>query len=225
MTVKFLSQSPSAHETTDALRAFLAHDKGTILLLTGGFGSYESGTSASEMLSLMEWAAAKPKQRKIVILVGVFENKDTDSVTQAARKLAYLMINAEKTYLQKTDERMDIPMVFMAVNKWHAKAIALFEPGKDFYDAKCAIFGSTNFSDSALGGANFELDLFMDNQSPEGITLLRSLMLKLKALVDEGLKNQKVRNFHKTVEEQIAALGRKGMCTPDAPDDIGKLIP
>jgi hypothetical protein len=213
MTIEFLAQYPSQYETKEKLSVFTSHEKGRIFLLTGNFSKYNFGQSATELEALVNWTLSGP-DRELAILVGVFEKDGQLQIDEVATSLAKLVVATEKLISKKNSLHAlhRLPISFYAVKKWHAKAIGLSGTGKRFLDAECAIFGSTNFSDSALAGENIELDLYMDKTSDKGKSILEQFILKVGVLIAHALKHYHVPAFHTLVEEKIRECGGKGKC-------------
>lgn len=221
MTSTFLTQSPNKHETTEMLASILEKNtKGRIFLLTGNFSNGKNDKAAETLLSLIEWAG-ESADRELVVLVGVFKkiNEKTKNwelqTNEVAKTLAGLVVQSEISYMARKPQPPGIPfsVTFYAVEKWHAKAIGLTGMGGRFRDVQCAIFGSTNFSSSALYGENFELDLFMDKETQADELLLKKFIEKIAALLGEA-KNKKIPGFNKLVLDEIRARSKNFVAAP-----------
>ncbi|TCS35624.1 hypothetical protein EDC30_11093 [Paucimonas lemoignei] len=238
MTLEFLTQSPTNTETKQKLSTIVKQKtEGRIFLLTGNVSAQRNDIAADMLLSLIEWAA-ESKNRELVIWVGVwvdfnavnrareeyvksnpgkspdsFKYDENEYLTthKVADDLANLYVQAERKYMdRKPSPPVITPTIqFWGVKKWHAKALGLSGKGKEFKDAQCAIFGSTNFSANALGGKSFELDLYMDTKTETGGALLDAFIRKIVPLLDEAKTHNLVPDFQNIVFLKIAEWQKK----------------
>lgn len=202
MTIEVLLHSPTQTGFQTQLKEFLVQKPGRIFIVTGNFSKRGTNT-ALDFLEILIWAASG-KDRHLDVLVGVFEDNCSPQTQRVVDTLASLINQAHIEFKKMHPHTpMAIPVRFHAVEKWHAKAIGFTGLGTRFMDAEKIMFGSTNFSESALHGDNFEIDIYADNSSNAGMTLLTMYMQKLKELIIEGKKNCQIPEFHDLVMKAL----------------------
>lgn len=202
MTIEILLNTPKRHEYKQKLSEFLVAGSGRIFLVTGFFSRYGVG-AAPDLLSLLEWAAAK-KERHLDVMVGIFSDGSTFQTELVVKDIVAQILAAQRLFksLNKT-EKMDIPVHFYGVKKWHAKAVGLTGLGKEFLKAEKIMFGSTNFSQAAMLGDNYEADVYADTSSDHGKKLVSEYVLKLRSLISEGIKMHGISDFHQQVLDEL----------------------
>lgn len=203
MTIKFLLQSPDHNETTQEFQTLLASAKdGRLYILTGSVSSYDG--VASELASAISWAANQAN-REIVLLIGIFadtKGKYTASLDQVVTKVGNLFVKTINALRSNSNTGIAINVQFVAVRKWHAKAIGLSGRGKDFLNTDFSIFGSTNFTEPARHGDNYEFDTCIINDDQDGAgPLIRMFATKLRTLIHHGFQHNREPAFaHRVVQ-------------------------
>lgn len=211
MTIEVLLSTPSRHDFQQKLSSFLVNGPGRIFLVTGNFSRYGS-KAAPDLLSLLQWAAAMP-QRKLDILVGIFFDGKAFQTQQVVADLKKQILDAQVLFkCSNPSVTMNIPVHFYGVKQWHAKAIGLTGLGAEFTKAEKIMFGSTNFSQSAMYGKNYEADIYADISSTPGQTLVNEYVYYLRELISDGIKTQGIADFHQQV---LTALGGTVNITQD----------
>lgn len=210
MTIEVLLHSPTRKEFQERLKSFLVSGPGRIFIVTGGF-SKSGANAASDFLDILVWAASA-KDRQLDVLVGVFEDQGELQTQRVVDTLVYQIEKAQSQFKRKHPSKpIAIPVRFFGVKKWHAKAIGLTGLTTEFMAAEKVMFGSTNFTESALYGENFETDIYADKSTSAGQFVLSEYMYQLRDLIGEAMKTRQIPGFH---DQVMRSLGGRVQVTP-----------
>uniref|UniRef100_Q47H93 Phospholipase D-like domain-containing protein n=1 Tax=Dechloromonas aromatica (strain RCB) TaxID=159087 RepID=Q47H93_DECAR len=204
MSFLFLPQSPTKKFSTKQLGGLLTRSAGRIYLCTAST-PWPTTQLSQEFSQILQWVAGGV-ERELIVLVGIFDQPGSIAVaTQLQGVLANLYVNAMAPLVGKMAV-LKPNVRFYAAEKWHAKAIAITGYGERFEKMEAAIFGSTNFSDSARHGSNYELDVYVDNQTDQDALILSNFSKAIHPLYREAMKKSKIKDFHKNIYVQISQL-------------------
>lgn len=195
MTVSVLAKVPGVQQYSDTFQGLLHEGPGRIFVVTGNLSKVSSGTSTL-FTELFKWTTAEPK-RHLDLLVGVFEEKGqlkTDTVVD------YLADHI-KVAVPKSNSPKKISARFFAVKKWHVKAAGRTGLGDKFHHVEKLLVGSTNISDSAIFGDNFELDVYIT--APEDGGLLKTYIAPLANLIRRGVQDYREKDFHDKLQRKL----------------------